>query len=86
MMGDQEFIFDINEMFLVTVICSECHNGILFNCSNGDTGLPTACPTCNTDLKKTGQLLGDYRKFFKAVLESPHTFQFRVRAKKASGN
>lgn len=81
-MGMEESVFDVLEMFCISVTCSKCLNGINFNAANGDTGLPSECPICHADFRKVGELLGQYRKFYASVKESSHTFQFRVRIKK----
>jgi len=81
-MGEQELVFDVLEMSVVSVTCSECFSGITFNVCNGDTGLPTECPVCHKDFRQVGKLLGDYRQFYRAVQGIKPVFQFRVRVKK----
>lgn len=77
-MGEQELIFDLAEIYLVSVICSGCNHGIIFNVKNVDTAVPSRCPICQMDFGLIGEGLGVYRRFYHRMLETGHKVQFRM--------
>lgn len=81
-MGEQELIFGLEEMHLISVTCAGCGHGIIFDVRNRDTAVPTACPVCHADFGVIGEGLGYYRRFYIHMLEAAkHKTEFRIRTK-----
>lgn len=82
-MGEQEMLFDADEMRVLRIGCSKCGTKIVFDCGNDGIAVPDHCPSCNYAFQeKSGWIIG-YRKWYIAVSQSKNlTFQFQVRVPK----
>jgi len=80
--GEQEFIFNLEEMHRVGAICRGCGTEIIFDAAQQDTGLPDRCSVCHGDIKLLGQCFGLYRQFYRRMTESGEPIRVRVLANK----
>jgi hypothetical protein len=81
-MGEQELIFDLAEIHLVSVECSHCGHSLIFDVRKVDTDVPNVCPVCRTDFRLIAEGLSRYRKFYHHMPEAGHKVEFRIRVPK----
>ncbi len=82
-MGERELILDVSELHILSVECSKCGVGIVFDVSKQHAHLPDICPACKEKMELEGECLGRYRRFFQRVSEARQKFYFRVRKEDA---
>lgn len=80
-MGEHELFFDAKEMRIVEVVCPICGAGVVFDAGNEQQKVPSRCPSCAADDPEMYAWLGQYRKWYQAILPSQKKFRFRVPVK-----
>jgi len=79
-MGEQEFIFNVAELNMISIACSQCKGSLTFDAGKITVNLPNKCPLCGADFLVESTFVGEYIRIYNRLKDAAHKVQFRARA------
>jgi uncharacterized ferredoxin-like protein len=84
-MSEQELVFNVKELHVISLACSRCGHGTIFDFENTDYQeklISPKCAVCNTELEvDLKEQLNAYRCFYESMSKCAR-IEFRVRLNK----